>query len=582
VDKPADKLVESIESDDSQPKSAADLFVGRTIQGKYEVLEKIGEGGMGVVYRARHIHLHRDFAIKFLLPTGPYGFDEQQLGRFQREAREASGLHHQNLVSIIDFGTTDDAMPFLVMDLVEGETVSEMISKNGPVAVEDAVEISGQICDAMQYAHSKGVIHRDLKPSNVMVSRNGGGFTVHVLDFGVAKFNTQAEDAALKTLTATGEIVGSPAYMSPEQAMGYKLDARSDIYSMGCIIFEMLAGRPVFRGDSAMAIVVKHLNDAPPALRDIPEGRHVKPELAKIVRQTLEKQPGSRYQTVADLQHDIARVKEGKAPEREFASGRAERDKLIKRGTRLGIAAVVTLCAGLALTLIVLLTQTANVPEWKRSFQQAQFEKGERSFDLYHLALRKAQGSGATLPQILNEQDMLMRTYNDRDQAKATLSVGNEALKLAAGKGDITELARVYDQMAEAKLISKDYPNAIVYAKQAADMKRRMHEPALYVAHSLGRLAQAYRQHGSAASAEQTNLQALKVLEEAHLNVPHRANIYLQLSNLYFDQNNGQKSIESIQKAIEVSEQTRGAKDVETERLRDRLAVLNQHFGKGR
>lgn len=267
------------------------LAPGTVLANRYEIVEFVEEGGMGALYKARHLSVDRQVAVKLLL-TG-IGDTEAARKRFVQEAKIAGSLSHTNLVPVYDFGETEDGIPFLIMDFLEGTTLADMV-KRGPLAPPDVIDIVLQICEGLRHAHSKGLIHRDLKPSNVMLLNEGDKTLVKVMDFGIAK---KVDDDA-QQLTKTGEVFGSPFYMSPEQCKGLVLDARSDTYAIGCIIFELLSGRVPLKGDNTMQTICKHLTEAPPKLSSL---CRVPPVLEGIVDRCLEKEPEKRYQSVGDL-----------------------------------------------------------------------------------------------------------------------------------------------------------------------------------------------------------------------------------------------------------------------------------------
>jgi Tol biopolymer transport system component/tRNA A-37 threonylcarbamoyl transferase component Bud32 len=261
----------------------------------YEVLEKLGEGGMGVVYKARDSHLKRFVALKVLPPEKVA--DAERKHRFVQEARSASALNHPNIITVYDIDQSD-GVDFIAMEYVEGKTLDELIGRQG-LTLNQALKCSIQIADALAKAHGAGIVHRDLKPGNVMVTGDG---RVKVLDFGLAKLTEPAwvrsEDSTLtgRPSTETGLIVGTVSYMSPEQAEGKKVDARSDIFSFGSLLYEMLTGRRPFRRDSPALTLAAVLHLEPPPLP-----ASVGPGLAAIVAHCLEKEPGNRFQSAHDL-----------------------------------------------------------------------------------------------------------------------------------------------------------------------------------------------------------------------------------------------------------------------------------------
>lgn len=282
--------------------SEHDVFLGRTIGEHYQILNRLGSGGMSVVYKARHTLLHRNMAVKFLLPDSD--FDSKTLSRFQQEAKAAFSLNHPNIARVNELGVDSGSHPYIVMDFVEGPTFGDLIEKNGKLPVDRTLRLLSQACDGLQHAHSKDVVHRDIKPGNLIVTTEGKEETIKIVDFGIAKIMHEAEGT--QHLTQTGEVFGSPLYMSPEQAMGKPLDCRTDVYAMGCVMYEALSGQPPFRGQNILDTLSKHINEDPEDLKEVPVALKV------IVKKAMEKNPRDRYQSMAELKHDIDAVLEGR------------------------------------------------------------------------------------------------------------------------------------------------------------------------------------------------------------------------------------------------------------------------------
>lgn len=284
------------------------LPAGTMIGGAYKVIAPIGKGGMGDVYRARHVVLQKDFAVKVL--TGQELNNVNWL-RFQTEAKVISKLDHKNVVKVYNLGLHNGDLPFYAMDLLEGEPLDGVISRLGPLDQKDAISIFLQVCDGLGYAHRHGVIHRDIKPANIMlIVESSDTPTVKLLDFGIAKLST-LENKAAQSLTAPGEIFGSPYYMSPEQCLGLKVDARSDIYSLGCTIYESLTGRPPFKGENAFKTICMHQSEAAPTLSEV-SGKFFSPAMEHLIAKCLRKKPEDRYQSMKEIEVDLLRLAQGK------------------------------------------------------------------------------------------------------------------------------------------------------------------------------------------------------------------------------------------------------------------------------
>jgi serine/threonine protein kinase len=287
------------------------LEPGSQLFGPYKILETLDSGGMGVIYKARHVAMDRVVAIKMLRSSR---VSDEDIYRFDKEAKAVSRLNHPNIIAVHDLGITPDDQPFLVMDFIDGISLSKLIAQSGGLKLTQFFEIVRQIFAGMEHAHQKGIIHRDLKPSNIMLTKNEGKLTVKILDFGIAKIADITSDA---TLTKTGEIFGTPTYMSPEQAEGNKVDFQTDIYSTGCILFECLAGVPPFHGRSSIDIVMKHVNEEPPSIRSI-SGKQVPESVEWFVRKCLQKKPEDRFANFTEMIETIDRIQEGKLKKSNF------------------------------------------------------------------------------------------------------------------------------------------------------------------------------------------------------------------------------------------------------------------------
>jgi len=273
-------------------KNDEDPLIGTSLPGGYVIIELVGVGGMGRVYRAEQTTLGRTVAVKIIHPT--LLGDEAAAARFITEARTASLLNHPNSVSIIDFGKTETGLLYLVMEYLRGRDVARVVYEDGALPFSRIVDILRQVLAALSEAHHLGIIHRDLKPENVVIEpmRSGGDF-VKVVDFGLAKLLT---DSTRPNITATGIVCGTPDYMSPEQGRGDPLDARSDLYAVGVMLFQLLTGRLPFEADSPTQVVLMHLTVPPPDPRTVAPDRGIPASLAMVTLRALAKNPGDRYQ----------------------------------------------------------------------------------------------------------------------------------------------------------------------------------------------------------------------------------------------------------------------------------------------
>lgn len=277
-------------------------LAGTVFAQKYEILEMLGKGGMSVVYRARHIVMNKIEAIKIL--QMPSTADPDSFRRFKLEAQTTSKLNHPNIVTVHDCAS-EGSWPYLVMDFVEGKTLAELLAEEGPFSAARFLSIMQQVAAAMAHAHDAGVVHRDLKPSNVMISK--GAEQVKILDFGIAKLISESSSEA-EQLTKTGTILGSIPYMSPEQCSGNAVDRRSDIYSLGCLMYELLSGKKPYQGNSEIETILNHINEAPPAIAAPCLDDKTKKRLELIVLRCLAKRQADRYQSMAEVESELRSV----------------------------------------------------------------------------------------------------------------------------------------------------------------------------------------------------------------------------------------------------------------------------------
>ncbi len=275
----------------------------RLLGGRYELDGVVGRGGMAEVYRARDLRLDRTVAVKTL--RADLARDQTFQARFKREAQSAASLNHPSIVAVYDTGEDNSGaapVPFIVMEYVDGRTIRDLLRDDRRLLPERALEITDGVLRALDYSHRNGIVHRDIKPGNVMLNRQG---EIKVMDFGIARATSDAQ----ATMTQTAQVIGTAQYLSPEQARGERVDARSDLYSVGCLLYELLTGRPPFTGDSPVAIAYQHVRENP-----IPPSR-VDPELPgwadPIVLRAMAKDPADRYQSAAEMRNDIQRALSG-------------------------------------------------------------------------------------------------------------------------------------------------------------------------------------------------------------------------------------------------------------------------------
>lgn len=270
-------------------------LVGQVVDGRYEVIEKLGVGGMGTVYRARHVQIRKQVALKVLLPELVHSGD--MFKRFRQEAKAASSIGHPNIVEISDFGTLENGAPFFVMEYLAGIDLAGILKKEGPLEWRRAFGLCVSICSALEAAHKLGIVHRDVKPDNFFVVQRDDRDFVKVLDFGIAKL--LGEEGSV--VTRTGLFVGTPEYMSPEQAEGLELDGRVDVYGMGIMLYQLVTGRLPFRGKDEFEILNKHLHAKPQVPSEHKAATSLPKRAEAVILKALAKKREERQQSAAEL-----------------------------------------------------------------------------------------------------------------------------------------------------------------------------------------------------------------------------------------------------------------------------------------
>jgi eukaryotic-like serine/threonine-protein kinase len=278
----------------------------RLLSNRYELGETIGYGGMSEVHRGRDVRLSREVAVKVL--RADLARDPQFQERFRREAQNAAALNHPAIVAVYDTGETRveyGPLPYIVMEYVDGRTLRDIVKTEGPLPGQRAMEIMADVCAALDFSHRHGIVHRDVKPANVMITKNGA---VKVMDFGIARAVADGQAA----VTQTAAVIGTAQYLSPEQARGEAVDARSDVYASGCVLFELLTGEPPFTGDSPVAVAYQHVREDPKPPSAL--NPRVSPALDAVVLKAMSKGPANRYQSAAEMRTDLVRVLSGQRP----------------------------------------------------------------------------------------------------------------------------------------------------------------------------------------------------------------------------------------------------------------------------
>jgi beta-lactam-binding protein with PASTA domain/tRNA A-37 threonylcarbamoyl transferase component Bud32 len=312
----------------NEERNGAGMTIPRLLSDRYELGETLGYGGMSEVHRGRDMRLDRDVAVKVL--RADLARDPQFQHRFRREAQNAAALNHPAIVAVYDTGETVSdygPLPYIVMEYVEGRTLRDIVKTEGPMDEQRAMETMADICAALDFSHRNGIIHRDVKPANVMINNAGA---VKVMDFGIARALADGQG-----VTQTAAVVGTAQYLSPEQARGELVDARSDVYAAGCVLYELITGEPPFTGDSPVAVAYQHVREDPiPPSRQNPD---VPAALDAVVLKAMSKNPANRYQSAAEMRTDLVRVLSGQRQLAPVIMTDADRDLMLDSGPTVAI-----------------------------------------------------------------------------------------------------------------------------------------------------------------------------------------------------------------------------------------------------
>jgi len=320
-------------ADQTGLQNSHELQPGMIIRNKYQILDRIGIGGMGVVYRGRHLTFNEVCAIKIV--NDVIAGDANFLQRFQTEAVVTRKLRHPNAVRVDDFDYTEDGRPFIVMELVEGKNIGEILQEEGPFRVPRAVRIATQVARALGVAHKLGVVHRDIKPANVLIATDEQGQEIaKVLDFGIAKLREVAGDAQ-PGMTMTGMVVGTPLYMSPEQFMGKKaageIDGRTDIYSLGVVLYQMVTAQLPFDGDTPYSLMLQHMQGTVRPPHELAPELHIPESLSRVILKAIDKSRDQRFQTAEEFIAGLEQVTDDLVPTGQTANAVLENDEATNR-----------------------------------------------------------------------------------------------------------------------------------------------------------------------------------------------------------------------------------------------------------
>lgn len=431
----------------------AQSLVRTVLSGHFEITALVGIGGMSAVYKARDRNLGRDVAVKLLHPH--LASHPASLKRFEQEAKAISHLNHPNIVNVFEYGISPKGQPYLIMDYLAGVSLAGLLREEQHLPIERAVELFIPICDALSHAHKKGILHRDLKPSNVMlIKTEQQDHFVKLVDFGLAKLMPGA-DLEIRQLTQTGEVFGSPLYMSPEQVMGQTLDARSDIFSMGCVMYEVLTGAPPFVADNIMETMYKRVADdvePPDPALNIPK------ELETLLLVSLTRQPDGRYQSMQELGQDLELIKQGAGTSSKRIRGfkKAQRSRIwsvYMKAAGVIAAAMLPLIVFVSVTSLSHEAQGGHESAWARYDRegQKQYDSGAYASAEKHLtaAVKEAERFGEHDRRLMLSLDKLARLYRttkknlEAEKVEARLAALKEQNQFGDEASNLYELAEM-------------------------------------------------------------------------------------------------------------------------------------------
>jgi serine/threonine protein kinase len=496
---------------DKQAEAPIDNTAKPELGDNYEILEKLGQGGMGAVYKVKDLVSNKIFAVKVL--NEDLCRDKRNVERFENEIKASMSLSHPNLVTVYKQGTTTSGAPYLLMDFLEGEDLSHFLKREGCIPTERAIDLFHQICEAFNHAHAKGIVHRDIKPGNIIISKTeGGNDYVKIVDFGIAKILPSAGET-MKQLTQTGELIGSPYYMSPEQCRGEELDARSDIYSLGCVMYEVLSGKTPFDGSNPVKIILQHLNGLP---KPFDSFLSVGADLEEVIMTCLRKSPSDRYQSVHEIMIDLDRIRSGQKPMRRIKAEKSANSKKLKRLLVYGFAAVCVALSWFALDITFNLTNP-----WLSAVSRAQEIEavGESHYPEAEQVLKQAFAEATAHNAPNGDKAKLLyelgRLYTEWPRKTQALRTFKQALEFSDATANVWETATIYDYLCFLNNENDRPIEAKYYGEKALDLRTKLKSPRL-IGNTLLHLSHTYVLLGDYDKAEQLASRAVALEEQLH------------------------------------------------------------------
>lgn len=528
-------------------------IVGDLFEQRYELIAELGSGGVGTVFKARQIDADRLIALKVLHTQ--IGSDEEYKQRFFREAQALNKIRHENIVTVYYLCLSELALPYMAMELINGASLRKILVDTGRLPFDRVIKIVTQLCSALSCMHESGIIHRDLKPENIMLLQDSEIDTVKIIDFGLVRVDFASE----QKLTATGVLMGSANYMSPEQCKGQIADARSDIYALTVCMFEMLAGAPPFGADNPVGLMYKHVNLRPPELR-LPSGEAVQALINEFVGRGLEKDPALRFQTSTEMSQSLSVLAErceGKAN-----SPAATFNPMSRSATTI---ALVTLCILLALAAAFV---------WKQKIQRKNVAsteymehlKADKSLEqAYKQRLAKAEKEyGPNSPEILSRLNELFMLYFREGRYVDAEAVVRRTINIRERNfgGSDHVLAVAMDDLAGCFELEKKFAQAEPLLKRSLDIRLKILDPTDREV-MLGQdfLGYCYEQQSKFEKAEVLFKRSLALRETKHVDVEALCLGIDNLANCYEQEQNWGKAESLYKRTLAIKEKSLGAND---------------------
>ena len=491
----------------------SDTLIGKTIAGRYKIESVIGDGGYGRVYRAEHITLNMPVAVKVIHQH--LARDQERLKRLDQEAKSLSKLNSPFVVKTLDYGLSPIA--YLVMEFVDATPLNDFLKSGGQLEFLDSITFFEQLCRGLATAHSAGLVHRDLKPGNILLSRANNEVNAKILDFGIAKVLDDAGDG--NKLTATGEIMGSPAYMSPEQWTAREIDQRSDIYSLGCVMYEFLTGVPPYQADSSFEYLHLHLNQELKPFSVVAPERKLSKDLELIVKKCTQKDPSDRYGTTSDIIHDLDKIRGGKELKIKIANAASDNNNTVrfKPLTRWFLSAllvVFVLSFGIAIYKRDDIMRQACLTLNYASIKQAREGKIDDAINNLRLSMSMAE----YLPKQDLERMNSMRALSyvlKRNGAFAESADIDKRIDLEIGHVDPPRIRSYLQSAVNTWHMRHDYRQSAYLANSALAMAASSYGKHTQIySKCLQILGSIQREAGDLKSAEVTLQQSLRILED--------------------------------------------------------------------